>query len=91
MPVLEVGLLMVRAPLAPLKIPVNVNVIPLGALMVDAPLMVIGLLKLMPSTEACKMVDAAMVNGLDELPKAESLPTLSVPLFKAILVFTVFA
>ena len=60
-------------------------------MIVAAPVMAIGLLNVNKSIFACKTAEAAMVNGLAEPPKAKVLPTFRVPLFKTILVLTVFA
>ncbi len=69
-PVWVVGLLMVRAPLAPLKMPDRIKLYPPGALMVAAPLMVMGLLKVSVLRLANKVVEAAMVIGAEAAPSA---------------------
>ena len=78
-PVLEVGLLIVKAPLAPLKMPRKIIVLPFGALMVEAPLMVIGLSMVRPVVLASNVVEADMVTAPVALPKAALLPKPIVP------------
>ena len=90
-PVLVVGLLMVKAPLAPLNMPDKVSVKALGALMVAAPLMVIGLLNVRVDTLDSNIALAPMVIGAEAVPIADAWLTFNVPLFRAMLVLTVLA
>ena len=81
---------MVKLPVL-LIMPDKVSVYALGALMVAAPLMVMGLLNVNVETFDNKVVDAAMVMGAEAAPIADAWLTFNVPLFKAMLVLTVLA
>ena len=83
-PVLEVGLLIVKVPLAPLKMPPKVIVLPLGALMVAAPLMAIGLSMVRPVVLASNVVEADIVIAPVALPKAALSPRPIVPAVSAV-------
>ena len=87
-PVLDVGLLIVRLPEL-LMMPDKVSVCVDGALIVAAPLRVIGLLKFSVDRLESKMELAAIVSGAEVVPSADECPTFRVPLFKAMLVLTV--
>ena len=77
---------MVKAPLAPLKTPDKIKLLPDGALMVAAPLMVIGLLNDKELRLDNKIVDAAMVIGAETEPKPFEWLTFKVPPLSAMLV-----
>ena len=77
---------MVKAPLAPLKMPDRIKLYPPGALMVAAPLMVMGLLNVKVETFDNKVLEAAMVIGAEAVPSAFAWLTFNVPLLSVMLV-----